>query len=326
MLLTATRRWEAGLGQAVALAADPPRRDEEALIAEAAEVARGADTAVVVVGTTDEIESEGFDRASLALPGRQDELVAAVVAANPRTVVIVNSGGPVELPWRHSAPAVLLCWFPGQEAGHGLADVLFGHAEPGGRLPTTWGALSGAPLPSTTPVDGVLRYEEGPYIGHRAWRRAGAEPAYWFGHGLGYTTWAYERLEIALPTPADPGLAPAADPAPAAGPDTVPAALARVTVRNTGTRPGREVVQLYLTTGPDPYDDGGPRLAGYAAVTAGPGEEVVAEIPIAARSLQHWSPRHGRWQPRPGPYAAQAGPSAHRQPLSHPLTPAPPTA
>ncbi|WP_328911977.1 MULTISPECIES: glycoside hydrolase family 3 C-terminal domain-containing protein [unclassified Streptomyces] len=303
LLLVATRHWEAEHGFAVALAADPPRRDEDALLAEAVEAARGADTAVVVVGTTDEIESEGFDRPSLALPGRQDELVAAVAAANPRTVVIVNSGGPVELPWRESAPAVLLGWFPGQEAGHGLADVLFGRAEPGGRLPTTWGALSeGAPLPSTTPVDGVLRYTEGPYIGHRAWRRAGAEPAYWFGHGLGYTTWAYESMEVVTgEVGAEQG------------------ALVRVRVRNTGTREGREVVQLYLTTGPDDHDDGGPRLAGYAAVRAEPGGQAVAEIRIDPRTLQRWSPQDGTWQPRPGPYTVHAGPSAARQPLSGPL-------
>ena len=305
LLLVATRRWEAEQGRAVALAADPPLRDEDALLAEAVELARGADTAVVVVGTTDEIESEGFDRPSLALPGRQDELVAAVAAANPRTVVVVNSGGPVELPWRESVPAVLLGWFPGQEAGHGLADVLFGRAEPGGRLPTTWGALSDGPAPpSVTPVDGVLRYTEGPYIGHRAWRRAGAEPAYWFGHGLGYTSWAYEELRV-----------------PAAGGSAEHGVLARVRLRNTGTRPGREVVQLYVTTGADAYDDGGLRLAGYAAVHAAPGEQAVAEVRIEPRAFQRWSPSAGRWEPRPGPYTLHAGPSAGRQPLSRPVEP-----
>ena len=305
MLLVATRRWEEEHGRAVALAADPPRRDADALLAEAVELARGAHTAVVVVGTTGEIESEGFDRPTLALPGRQDELVAAVAAANPRTVVIVNSGGPVEMPWRESVPSVLLGWFPGQEAGHGLADVLLGRAEPGGRLPTTWAALSTTgPLPSLIPVDGVLRYGEGPYIGHRAWRRAGAEPAYWFGHGLGYTAWAYESMEVA----ADGGCAEHG-------------ALARVRVRNTGSRPGREVVQLYLTTGADGYDDGGLRLAGYAAVRAEPGQTAVADVRIEPRAFQRWSPQEGRWQPRPGPYFLHAGPSAAGQPLSQPVGP-----
>jgi beta-glucosidase len=333
--LVATRRLTPGLGHAVALAADPPRPDGDEAIAEAVACARGADAAVVVVGTTDEIESEGFDRTSLALPGRQDELVAAVAAANPRTVVIVNSGGPVELPWRESAPAVLLCWFPGQEAGHGLADVLFGRTEPGGRIPTTWGARAeGALLPSTVPDGGVLDYAEGPYLGHRAWRRAGAEPAYWFGHGLGYTTWSYESLTVLPDPPAGQDPADADPAAGRGGSDGDPAsrqggadadrtdgrgALARVAVRNTGARDGREVVQVYLTTGPDDHDDGGPRLAGYAAVRAAPGGTAVAEVRIEPRAFQHWSPRDGRWLPRPGPYVLHAGPSAAGQPLSNPV-------
>ncbi|MFF7194801.1 glycoside hydrolase family 3 C-terminal domain-containing protein [Streptomyces sp. NPDC008079] len=315
LLLVATRHWEADDGFAVALAADPPRRDEDESIAEAVALARDADVAVVVVGTTDEIESEGFDRTSLALPGRQDELVAAVAAANPRTVVIVNSGGPVELPWRESVPAVLLSWFPGQEAGHGLADVLFGHAEPGGRLPTTWAGLAeGAPLPSTTPADGVLPYEEGPYIGHRAWRRAGAEPAYWFGHGLGYTTWDYRLLDVPEAAEETSGHGEAA------GEDGERDIVVRVALRNTGARAGREVVQVYLGTGPDgDYDNGGPRLAGFTAVRAEPGEDVVAEVHVAARSFQRWSPAEGRWRSRPAPYTLYAGPTAARLPLSAPL-------
>jgi beta-glucosidase len=92
-----------------------------------------------------------------------------------------------------------------------------------------------------------------------------------------------------------------------------------VTVRNTGPRPGREVVQVYLTTGPDDHDDGGPRLAGYAAVHAAPGEAVRAEVRVAPRSLQRWSPSTAAWVPRPGPYTLHAGPSAARQPLSRPL-------
>ena len=116
------------------------------MLAEAVAAAAGADTAVVVVGTTERVESEGFDRTDLRLPGRQDELVARVAAANPRTVVVVNAGSPVELPWREEVAAVLLTWFPGQEAGAALADVLLGAAEPGGRLPTTWPArLADAP-------------------------------------------------------------------------------------------------------------------------------------------------------------------------------------
>ncbi|AXI77105.1 glycoside hydrolase family 3 C-terminal domain-containing protein [Peterkaempfera bronchialis] len=293
ILLVARRRFEPDTGRVVALAADPPRPDQDEAVAQAVRAARGADVAVVVVGTTDEIESEGFDRASLALPGRQDDLVRAVVAANPRTVVLVNSGGPVELPWREEVPGVLVGWFPGQEGGHGLADVLFGRAEPGGRLPTTWAATAeGAPLPAVTPEQGVLDYAEGPDIGYRAWLRSGAEPAYWFGHGLGYTTWEYE--ELTAPQRIDP----------AAG------AEVRVRLRNTGARPGREVVQLYLDAGD------GLRLAGYAAVTAGPGERTEAVVRLAPRTFRQWSPQAAGFVDRPGRYTLHAGSSAGRLPLS----------
>lgn len=195
--------------------------------------ARDADAAIVVVGTTEHGESEGYDRTDLGLGGRQDELVRAVTAAEPRTVVVVNSGGPVELPWRAAAGAVLLTWFPGQEGGAGLADVLFGRAEPGGRLPTTWPAtLADAPVTRTRPEDGHLDYTEGLHIGYRAWARHDREPAYWFGHGLGFTTWAYEGLDVP-------------DDIVAGEPFTV-----RVEVRNTGPRRGREVVQVYLAGPP----------------------------------------------------------------------------
>jgi beta-glucosidase len=117
-----------------------PRRLDDEELAHAVEAARQADAAVVVVGTDERVETEGRDRVSLALPGRQDELVRAVTAANSRTVVVVNAGAPVLLPWRDEVAAVLVAWFPGQEFGNALADILFGEAEPGGRLPTTWPA------------------------------------------------------------------------------------------------------------------------------------------------------------------------------------------
>ncbi len=167
------------------------------LLDEAEAVARASDVAVVVVGTTEEVESEGFDRKTLALPGRQDELVRRVAAANPRTVVVVNAGSPVELPWADEVAAVLLAWFPGQEAGGALADVLLGVAEPGGRLPTTWPVVAAdCPVLSVTPSGGKLRYDEGVFIGYRAWQRAGVAPRYPFGHGEGYTSWAYEQLKV----------------------------------------------------------------------------------------------------------------------------------
>ena len=159
----------AGLGTLVQLNLVPPHGTDDEEIATAAALAAASEVAVVVVGTTSEVESEGFDRTTLALPGRQDELVRQVIAANPRTVVVVNSGAPVLLPWAQDAAAVLLSWFGGQEYGDALADVLLGDVEPGGRLPMTWPA-SEEGLPSTQPVDGVLTYHEGLFIGYRALR------------------------------------------------------------------------------------------------------------------------------------------------------------
>ncbi|GHB24974.1 beta-glucosidase [Streptomyces xanthochromogenes] len=259
-----------------------PQRDPDELIAEAVEAARDAELAVVVVATTDRVESEGFDRRDLRLPGRQDDLVRAVAAVNPRTVVVVNSGSPVELPWREEVAAVLLSWFPGQEGGAALADVLLGHAEPGGRLPTTWPAgLADAPVTEVRPTGGQLPYEEGLFIGYRGYDRAGVAPAYPFGHGLGYTGWEYESLEV---TPAQ----------------------AKVRVRNTGTREGRETVQIYLAPVADAVERPARWLAGFASVAAAAGESVEVEIPLRGRAFEVWDEEAGAWTFVPGQYEVRA--------------------
>jgi beta-glucosidase len=256
-----------------------PMAAPDELLAEAEDAARSCDVAIVVVGTTEEVESEGFDRTSLALPGRQDELVFRVAAANPRTIVVVNAGSPVEMPWADHVAAVLLAWFPGQEAGRAIADVLLGTAEPGGRLPTTWPvAMSDCPVLSVTPAKGTLAYEEGVFIGYRAWQRGIVSPRYCFGHGLGYTTWAYQSIA------ADSG-------------------KVSVTIRNTGTRAGREVVQVYA--GPATPDAGRPRrwLAGFASAEAGPGQTVTVAVELPDRTWQIWA---DGWTTISGEYAIEA--------------------
>ncbi|MFE0023678.1 glycoside hydrolase family 3 C-terminal domain-containing protein [Amycolatopsis sp. NPDC059021] len=261
-----------------------PIADPGAALEAAVALAADAEVAVVVVGTTADVESEGFDRKTLALPGKQDELVTRVAAVNPRTVVVVNAGAPVEMPWRNDVAAVLLVWFPGQAGGAALADVLFGAHEPGGRLPTTWPErLADCPVWNVEPKDGVLHYEEGVFIGYRAWERADVAPAYWFGHGLGYTGWEYTALSVE--------------------PDGDGGADVRVRLRNTGTRTGREVVQIYLT--PVDIDGGRPArwLAGFANVEAGPGEEVEAAVRIESRSVSIWD---DSWRHVPGEYAVEA--------------------
>ncbi|MDH6542068.1 beta-glucosidase [Streptomyces sp. SPB4] len=259
-----------------------PRRDPDELIAEAVRAARAADTAVVVVATTERVESEGFDRRDLVLPGRQDDLVRAVAAANPNTVVVVNAGSPVELPWREEVAAVLLTWFPGQEGGAAVADVLLGHAEPGGRLPTTWpAALADAPVTDVLPAEGRLEYREGLDIGYRAYEKHGVRPAYPFGHGLGYTDWAYESLEATA--------------------DRV-----RVRLTNTGGRPGREVVQVYLAPVNDAVERPASWLAAFAGVAAAPGESVEVEIPLPARAFEIWDEAAHAWRRIGGTYEVRA--------------------
>lgn len=279
----------------------PSAADE---IAEAVRAAERAEVAVVVVGTNEEVESEGWDRTGLRLPGYQDELVRAVVAANPRTVVVVNAGAPVLLPWAEEVPTLLWGWLPGQEAGHALADVLTGRTEPAGRLPWTLPARAkDVPVPHARPAHGVVEYHEGLHIGYRAWDRAGLRPAYPFGHGLGWSTWSYESLIIHQ--------------APVSGELSGPATGAgdglnlTVEVVNTGSRRAREVVQVYLEPPADEEWDRPVRsLAGFAVVEAAPGERTAAQVYVRQRALQVWDPQGGQWRTPPGRYRLHAGRSS----------------
>ncbi|MBF4614697.1 beta-glucosidase H [Curtobacterium sp. VKM Ac-1376] len=268
---------------------EPSDDDPAALIEAAVEAARGADVAVVVVGTNSKVESEGYDRSSLALPGHQDDLVRAVATANPNTVVVVNAGSPVEMPWRNDVAAVLLTWFGGQEYGNALADVLTGAQEPGGRLPTTWpAAIADVPVLDVTPVGGTVAYDEGIHLGYRAWLRAGTEPAYPFGHGLGYTTWSIEGVS-ATPTVREGD-----------------AVIVTATVANTGDRAGKHVVQVYASRAESTVDRPVRWLVGFAPVRLSPGESAEVSIEVPARSFAHWD---GSWQYEPGAFTLHVGAS-----------------
>lgn len=282
--LRLSHRLEPGADHvAVKVLLAPPLPDPDVAMERAVAVAASADVAVVVVGTTEEVESEGFDRGSLALPGRQDELVRRVAAVNPHTVVVVNSGAPVLMPWVDEVSAVLLAWFPGQEFGNALADVLLGEREPGGRLPCTWPVDEDAPLPGVRPVEGVLEYTEGLHVGYRRFLREGVEPLFWFGHGLGYTTWEYGDVGCPIPRVA-------------AGEDVV----LHVAVRNVGSRPGREVVQVYASRPGSAVERPVRWFVTHAAVEAGAGEEVGVELRVPAGTLAHWDVASGAWTVEPG--------------------------
>lgn len=271
---------------------DPSTGDE--LIAQAVEAAKAAEVAIVVVGTNDRVESEGFDRKSLKLPGRQDELVRAIAAVNSNLIVIVNSGAPVEMPWRDAARAILLTYFPGQEMGNGLVDILSGKVEPGGRLPTTWGeTLAQTPVTNCEPRQpgNQVAYEEGIHIGYRAWLKAEAKPAFEFGFGLGYTSWSlsaaqaparvYEGKEFKV----------------------------RVDAANIGKRSGRQVIQVYASRKNSVVERPAMWLVGFAEVEAAAQESRSVEVEISTRDFAHWQ---DGWAYEPGIFSLHIGSSVEK--------------
>jgi beta-glucosidase len=264
-------------------------------IAAAVTAAKSADVAIVVVGTNEAWESEGRDRKTVTLPGRQDELVERVAAVNRKTIVVVNAGCPMDLPWADKVAAVIYAWMPGQEFGNALADVLLGKSEPGGRLPVTL-ARRAADFPAydTTPgADEELVYSEGINLGYRGFDAAGVEPRFAFGHGLGYTTFEYESLELA-----SDGLA-----------DGEPLQL-RVRLRNSGTRPGKEVVQVYVADIESSVPRPKRELKGFAVVRLDPGKAVELVMNLEDRDLAYWDTGKHSWRIEPGRFEIQVGHSS----------------
>jgi beta-glucosidase len=277
--------------------------DDDAMLAEAVEAARNSDVAVVVVGSAELTESEGFDRTSLRLPGRQDDLVRQVAAASPRTVVVINSGMPVLMPWASDVAAIIQAWLPGQAMGEALADVLFGDAEPGGRLPVTLPvAEADCPVLDATPVGGAVEYREGLLVGYRGYDAHGVTPLFPFGHGLGYTSWDYEVVQ-ALTTDYRPGRD----------------LDLRVVVRNTGSRHGREVIQAYLA-GPA-GEPGRPvrALAAFGIASAGPGDRAEVALRIPARLFARWDTDLSTWIWPRVPFTVYVGRSSRDLPLALPV-------
>jgi beta-glucosidase len=262
--------------------------EPEDLVERAVAAARDADVALVVVGTNDEWETEGEDRTTIALPGDQDELVRRVAAANPRTVVIVNAGSPVSMPWVDDVAGVLLAYFGGSEMGVGIADVLAGEVDPGGRLPITYPeALEDTPAwPWYEPVDGVQHYGEGLLMGYRGFDAAGTAPLFPFGHGLSYGAAVWDSVRARPPA--------------LAGADIESGAglVLEVPVRATGDRDTTVVVQAYLA---GPAGQGRPPkvLGGFAKAVVAAGTERVVTVAVPAEAFRRWEHGwvvdRGRW-------------------------------
>lgn len=259
---------------------------------ESASMAARCDVAIVFAV---KVESEGFDDHDLSLPWGQDAVIEAVAAANPRTVVVLETGNPVLMPWRDQVAAILEAWYPGQAGGQAIAEVLTGVVNPSGRLPITFPAdlsqiprpeLPGLGTPWGTPT--TIDYSEGAEIGYRWFAKTGVEPLFAFGHGLTYTTFEYADLDVAAS-------------------DTI---IAQVTVTNTGDRPGVDVPQLYLT---DAAGDARQRLLAFERVALGPGESRRVTLEAEPRLLARYDGPDGitgTWRIDDGTYHVSIAPNA----------------
>jgi beta-glucosidase len=277
---------ELGLSGNVRLGWQPP--DER--IADAARLAADSDVAVVFAS---QAMGEGMDRGSLALPGDQEALISAVAAANPRTVVVVNTSGPVLMPWLDRVGAVVQAWHPGQQFGAAIAAVLFGDADPGGRLPLTFPAAPDqGPVTRAEQYPGVggdARYDEGIFVGYRWYDANGQRPLFPFGHGLSYGDFRYGQPRLAVPVA-----------------DTVTVAIE---ITNTGERPASDVAQLYVAF--PPAAAAPPRqLRGFAKVRLAPGATTTVTFRLIADDLAAFDEAAGQWVVHDGRYDLLVGRSS----------------
>jgi beta-glucosidase len=269
-------------------------------IAAAVAAARQADVAVVFAGLNAEWDNEGLDRTGIALPHRQDELIARVAAANPRTVVVLQTGSPVLLPWLAAVPAVLQAWYPGQECGNAIAEVLLGTAEPGGRLAQTWPLRLQDSVAAGNPraypgVGGQVRYEEGIYIGYRHHERHGIAPQFEFGHGLSYTRFRHEGLRL------DRGLLQPGE-----------TLTLHTVVVNVGPRRGQEVVQVYLHRESAGIERPPQELKAFAKLTLAPGGRETVTLQLPMRAFACYDERRAAWVAEAGRYEVRVGSSSAR--------------
>jgi len=269
-------------------------RPDPGLLDEARAAAAACDIAIVFVGLPEVFETEGADRAHLRLPAAHDALVETVAAVNPRTVVVLSNGAPVEMPWRSRVAAVLEGYLGGQESGGAVARMLFGELEPGGRLaetfPLRW---SDHPVHDQPMGPRYSEYREGIYVGYRWFDTVAADVAFPFGHGLGYTTFAWSDVAV------DESVVPA-------GGDV----RVRVTVTNTGRRRGSDVVQVYVRpTAPSVYRPAH-ELAAFAKVHLDAGASQTVELVLGPRAFSYWSPGRGGWTAEPGDYDVEVAASS----------------
>lgn len=270
--------------------------DAAAALDEAVTLAADSDVAVVVVGYSFKLESEGFDRPSMDLPPGQDGLIKAVAAANENTVVVVVAGSPITMTsWIEEVPAVLYAWYGGQEAGHAVGDLLFGVATPSGKLPVTFPVrIEDSPAHGNYPGENLhVEYAEGIYVGYRGFDERGTAPLFPFGFGLSYTTFEYSGLTLSG--------------AELKRGDTLEA---RLQVKNSGDRAGAEVVQLYLRDVESSLDRPQRELKGFSRVQLAPGQSETVTFSLNEDALSFFDPVRDGWVAEAGEFEVLIGASS----------------
>lgn len=280
---------------------DPTTGDaDENQLFEAETIAARSDAVVVVAGLPARYESEGFDRKLMVMPRGMRELIDRVCAANPRTVVVLQGGAPMEMPWRDAPAAILLMYLSGCQGGGAAVDVLVGDVNPSGKLAETWPVdLAQTALGTTYPdMDNEVLYREGPFVGYRYYDAVDVEPAFPFGHGESYTEFAYEGLGVET-----------REGAPAEGPLEVEISF---TLRNIGSRTGAEVAQVYIapTSGVVPPPCPVQWLAGFAKIELEPGEERRVTLHLDETAFRKWDARLHCWRVYPGEYEVRVASSS----------------
>ena len=269
------------------------------LLSQATALAAKSDVAVVYAN---DFESEGGDLSGIDLPGDQNQLISAVAAANPNTIVVLNTGSAVTMPWLDQVKGVFEAWYPGQQAGNSIAALLFGDADPSGKLPVTF-PTSLAQVPANTAqqwpgVDGTVDYSEGIDVGYRWYGAQGLQPLFPFGYGLSYTNFKFSDLHVDGPVLTENGrIQVTAD------------------VTNTGKRAGDEVAQLYLTDAPAA---GEPpiQLKGFQKVSLKPGQTTKVHFSLDAQDASYWNTDAQAWTLTPGTYTVHVGDSSASLPLT----------
>jgi beta-glucosidase len=262
-----------------------------------------------VVGRYPKLEGEGFDVKTMDLPAGQDELIAAVEAVNPHTIVVLNTGDPVTMTkWIGKTPALVEMWYGGQEGGHALASILFGEANPSGKLPVSLPKkFEDSPAYGHYPGENLkVDYAEGIYVGYRYYDTKNVEPQFPFGFGLSYTKFEYSGLKVVPFTEFG-------------GTNGVPAYVIQAKVRNTGARAGAEVVQLYVHDGHSKIDRPVRELKGFQRVELKAGETKTVEFKLDRAALSYWSPEKKDWAADPGTFEIQIGASSRDIRLRAPL-------